>query len=51
MGFLKNDFFLTLTRFQNRLCQHLNLVFCMYVQPFYMVDIFRYDDGITSKIE
>ncbi len=23
----------------------------MYVQPFYMVDIFHYDDAITSRIE
>jgi len=52
MGSLKNEKnFSTLTRFQNRLCQQLNLVFCMYVQPFYMVDIFHYDYAITSRIE
>jgi hypothetical protein len=38
------DFLHSLTfmkpRLQNKLCEHLDLVVCMYVQPFYIVDIF-----------
>jgi hypothetical protein len=36
------------TRLQNKLCEHLDLVVCMYVQPFYTVDIFPYNDVITT---
>jgi hypothetical protein len=36
------------TRLQNKLCERLDLVVCMYVQPFYIVDIFPYHDVITT---
>jgi hypothetical protein len=39
------------TRLWNQLYEHLDLVFCMFVQPFYIVDIFSYDDAITTWIE
>jgi hypothetical protein len=36
------------TKMQNRLCEYLNLVVHMFAQPFYIVDTFPYDDGITT---
>jgi hypothetical protein len=39
------------TRLWNRLCEHLDLVVCIYVQPFYPVDAFAYHDAITTWIE
>jgi hypothetical protein len=39
------------TRLHNRLCEHLDLVVCMYVQPFYTVDTFHYHNVITTWIE
>lgn len=39
------------TRLWNRLYEHLDLVFCMFVQPFYIVDTFSCDDAIMSWIE
>jgi hypothetical protein len=38
-------------RLHNRLCEHLDLVICMYVQPFYTIDTFTYLDAITTWIE
>jgi hypothetical protein len=53
MGFVEDDrIFSTLmfmkTRLRNRLCEHLDLVVCMFAQPFYTVDTFPYDDAITA---
>jgi hypothetical protein len=39
------------TRLWNQLYEHLDLVFRMFVQPFYIVDTFSYDDAITTWIE
>jgi hypothetical protein len=56
MGFVEDErTFSTLTfmktRLQNSLCEHLDLVVCMYVQPFYTVDTFPYHDAIATWIE
>ncbi len=39
------------TRLRNRLCEHLDLVVCMFVQPFYTIDTFPYDDVILAQID
>jgi len=36
------------TRLRNRLCEHLDLVVCMFARPFYTIDTFPYDDVITA---
>jgi hypothetical protein len=36
------------TRLWNRLCEHLDLVVCIFAQPFYSIDIFPYDDVTTT---
>ncbi len=36
------------TKLQNQFCQHLDLVVCMFAQPFYMINTFPYDDAITA---
>jgi len=38
-------------RLRNKLCEHLGLVVCMYMQPFYTIDTFPYHDAITTWIE
>jgi len=38
------------TKLQNQLCEHLNLVVHMFARPFYIVDIFPYDDAIMAWI-
>jgi hypothetical protein len=47
--------FLTLTfmktRLWNRLCEHLDLVVHMYMQPYYTIDIFPYHDAIITWTE
>jgi hypothetical protein len=53
MGFVEDDrIFSTLmvmkTRLRNRLCEHFDLMVCMFAQPFYTVDTFPYDDAITA---
>jgi hypothetical protein len=45
------DFFNIDKRLWNQLYEDLDLVFCMFVQPFYIVDTFSYDDAITTWIE
>jgi trans-aconitate methyltransferase len=35
------------TKLQNWLCEHLDLVVCMFAQPFYTINTFPYDDAIT----
>jgi hypothetical protein len=52
MGFVGDErIFSTLTFIKTKLhiqlCEHLDLVVCMFAQPFYIVDIFPYDDAIT----
>ncbi len=39
------------TKLQNQLCEHLNLVVCMFAQPFYMIHTFPYDDVIMAQID
>jgi hypothetical protein len=53
MGFVEDErTFLTLiftkTRLWNKLCEHLDLVVCMFVQPFYTIDSYPYNDVITT---
>jgi hypothetical protein len=53
MGFVEDErTFLTLTfmktKLQNQLCEHLDLVVCVFAQPFYTIDTFPYDDVITA---
>jgi hypothetical protein len=38
------------TRLWNWLCEHLDLVVCMFAQPFCTVDTFPYDHAITTWI-
>ncbi len=52
MGFVEDEIILSTltfikTRLHIQLCEHLDLVVCMFAQPFYIVDIFPYDDAIT----
>ncbi len=52
MGFVEDErIFSTLTFIKTKLhiqlCEHLDLVVCMFAQPFYIVDIFLYDNTIT----
>jgi len=35
-------------RLWNKLCEHLDLMVCMFAQPFYDVDSFHYNDAITT---
>jgi hypothetical protein len=35
-------------RLWNKLCDHLDLMVCMFAQPFYNVDSFPYNDAITT---
>jgi len=53
MGFVKDERTFSIltfmkTRLWNGLCEHLNLVVCVFAQPFYMIDTFPYDDVITA---
>ncbi len=55
MGFVEDErIFSTLTFIKTRLhiqlCEHLDLVVCMFTQQFYIVDIFLYDNAITPCI-
>jgi hypothetical protein len=55
MGFVEDErIFSTLmfikTRLHIQLCEHLDLVVCMFAQPFHIVDIFPYDNTITPCI-
>jgi hypothetical protein len=34
------------TKLQNQFWEHLDLVVCMFAQPFYMINTFPYDDAI-----
>jgi hypothetical protein len=36
------------TRLRNKICEHLDLVVCMFAQPFYIVDSFPYNDAIIA---
>ncbi len=36
------------TKLQNQLCEHLDLVVWMFVQPLYTINTFPYDDAITA---
>jgi len=56
MGFVKDErTFSTLTfmkrRIQNMFDEHLDLMVCMFAQFFYDVDIFLYDNAITTWFE
>ncbi len=53
MGSIEDErTFLTLTfmktRLWNRLCEHLDLLVCMFGQPFYTVDSFPYNNAIIA---
>jgi hypothetical protein len=54
MGFVKDEkTFSTLTSMETRLCnqlyEHLDLVVCMFAQPFYIVGTFPYDNGLMRR--
>jgi hypothetical protein len=53
MGFVEDEFFFSTltfmkTRLRNKFCEHLDLVVCMFTQPFYIVDSFPYNDAIIA---